>query len=115
MILTFQVDSEELQLAQKRLLEVLLQRQPGALYPAALCALADLQEVSRAGCNWMATICAILVQLLAALHCLPCCSILSFFVATIAYNRRTCLPLWHAPFDSAGVVAGRAGRCARQG
>lgn len=40
-----QVDSEELQLAQKRLLEVLLRRQPAALYPAALCALADLAEV----------------------------------------------------------------------
>ncbi|KAI7841369.1 hypothetical protein COHA_004987 [Chlorella ohadii] len=39
------VDSEELQLAQKRMLEALLRRQPGALYPAALCALADLQEV----------------------------------------------------------------------
>ena len=40
-----QVDSEELQLAQKRLLEVLLRLQPAALYPAALCALADLLEV----------------------------------------------------------------------
>lgn len=42
-----QVDSEELQAVQQRLLEVLLEAQPDALYPAALCALADLREVRR--------------------------------------------------------------------
>lgn len=41
-----QVDSEELQAVQRRLLEVLLREQPAALYPAAMCTLADLLEVS---------------------------------------------------------------------
>lgn len=38
-------DSEELQLLQRRLLEVIQREAPDALYPAAACALADLQEV----------------------------------------------------------------------
>jgi hypothetical protein len=40
------VDSEELQAVQRRLLEVMAEALPSALYPAALCALADLKEVS---------------------------------------------------------------------
>ena len=39
------VDSEELQAVQRRLLEVLAEARPSSLYPAALCALADLKEV----------------------------------------------------------------------
>ncbi|KAL4859226.1 Acyl-coenzyme A oxidase [Chlorella vulgaris] len=39
-------DSEHLQAVQLRLLEVLLEVEPSALYPAALCALADLKEVA---------------------------------------------------------------------
>jgi hypothetical protein len=46
-------DSGELQEVQRRLLQVLLQQQPTALYPAALCALADLLEVrGQLGCRW---------------------------------------------------------------
>ena len=40
------VNSEELQAVQRRLLEVLAEASPSSLYPAALCALADLKEVS---------------------------------------------------------------------
>ena len=39
------VDSEDVQLLQRRLLEVIQREAPYALYPAAACALADLQEV----------------------------------------------------------------------
>jgi len=46
-----QVDSEELQAVQRRLLEALLAAAPHAMYPAALCALADLKEVG--GRGWL--------------------------------------------------------------
>jgi hypothetical protein len=52
-------DSEHLQAVQLRLLEVLLDVEPSALYPAALCALADLKEVR---CVWP-TICVTNVSL----------------------------------------------------
>lgn len=39
-------------MVQKALLEMLLAEQPAALYPAALCALADLKEVSEAMAGW---------------------------------------------------------------
>ncbi|CAL8468043.1 g7582 [Coccomyxa elongata] len=39
------IDSEEIQLLQKQLLELIKREYPEGMYPAALCALADLQEI----------------------------------------------------------------------
>lgn len=39
------IDSEELQAVQRKLLTVMRDKKPDALYPAALCTLADLVEV----------------------------------------------------------------------
>lgn len=89
-LLALQEDCEKLQAVQKRLLEVLLAEAPAALYPAALCTLADLLEVRRACC--------------ALLRCAALCCTVLFFHSCCALTL-CCLPLLLLLSLFAGVLA----------